>query len=132
MKSFQYYYYRLFKYFADGSDIPIFKAFAVIFIFALFNVLTVCAVISLFFVDEKIIMPQSENRFWLLILVIPCYGIYYYYLRILDKHEYILNKFSNETIEKRNLNGFRIIGYLIASIVLFVLSLWLRQKIRGY
>jgi hypothetical protein len=47
MKIIRYYYYRLYKYFQAGTEIPFFKTYSVLFIFLFINILTFLKVILL-------------------------------------------------------------------------------------
>lgn len=134
MKFFKYYYFRLFSYFSTGTEIPFFRTFAVIFLFAFFNFLTIMNAVSILGKGKKTPLTVSTEINWFLplLIILPLFSIFFYYLKNLGGHKIIIEEFQKETSKQRFLGGLLIILYLIGSIALFILTLWLRQKYRNY
>jgi len=136
MQFFKYYYYRLYSYYSNGGSIPFFSTFCLIFIFGLINLITIINLLTLIFGFQFGFFPTIKSGtisyFWSLLLLIPCYWIFNLHLKKRGMHELIMNEFKQETLSRRRVNGWLLIFYFVASGVLFVLILWLRQKIRGY
>jgi hypothetical protein len=133
MDFLNYYYYRVFKYFSDGSSIPMYRTFILFFVFAYLNFLSILNIISLVW-PKRISMPEGEGISWLwpLMIVIPLFVIFYIYLKNNGVHEDIMRRFEEETQNKKRARGFLIILYFLLSIAFFVGSLWLRNEIKKY
>lgn len=131
---FKYYYFRIFNYFSDSSSIPLFRTFAVMFVFAYFNLLALSTLIFSVVLNIKITLPVgSEVRwFWPLIFIVPLFVLFYSRLKRSGLHNLIFEEYSEETKRQKVNGGWNIILYFISSILLFVLTLWLRQVVRGY
>ena len=129
----RYYYFRVFTYFSEGSSIPLFRTFIVMFVFMYFNFLGILNIISLW-TDKKLLLRNGKEMvwFWPLLIVLPLFILFYYYLKKPGYHSGIIEQFRNEPSRKRFLNGFFIVGYYILSIALFIFTLWLRQEIKHY
>lgn len=130
----KYYYFRMFSYFSNGSSIPIFRAFAVMFVFAYFNLLALSTLILSVGLNVKLDLPVGSGVrwFWPLIIIIPLFALFYYRLKRFGLHDLIFEKYSKETKREKVNGGWIIILYFVGSILLFVFALWLRQIIRGY
>lgn len=124
----------MFSYFSEGSSIAIFRAFAVMFVFAYFNLLALSTLIFSVGLDVKLyfLIGSGLRFFWPLIIFIPLFALFYYRLKRLGLHDLIVEKYSNETKREKVAGGWMLIIYFAGSILLFVLALWLRQMIRGY
>lgn len=134
MRLFRYYYFRVFSYFSNGSSIPFFQTFALIIIFALFNVLTLLNLIFPVGFGIKMTLPVGSGIKWFLpvLIILPLFALFYYYFEKLKSHEKILKQFQNESSRQKYLSGLIVIIYFIGSIAFFILALWLRQQIRHY
>ncbi|MDB5030097.1 MAG: hypothetical protein JWP71_818 [Mucilaginibacter sp.] len=87
--------------------------------------------------DNKFILPtrQAHSLFsylWPILIIVPICGFSYYHLITLDRQQEIMNEFTDEPKQHRFIHGALIILYFVASILLFVLALWLRQIIKNY
>lgn len=133
MKPFKYYYFRVFSYFLTGTEIPFFRTFVVIFLFAFFNFLTIMNVVFTLGRGKKITLPVGTGINWFLplLIILPLFAIFFYYLKNLGGHKIIMEEFQKETSKQRFLGGLLIILFLIGSMGLFILTLWLRQKYRN-
>ena len=127
---FKYYYYRMFNYFSDGSSIPLFRAFAIMFVFAYFNLAALSTLI--FSVGLNVRFNLPVEGFWPLIIIVPSFALFYYFLKRYDLHNLIFEKYSTETKRQKIVRGRLVIFYFICSILFFVLALWIRQVVRGY
>lgn len=125
----KYYYFRMFSYFSNGSSIPIFRAFAVMFVFAYFNLLALSTLILSVGLNVKLDLPVGSGVrwFWPLIIIIPLFALFYYRLKRFGLHDLIFEKYSKETKREKVNGGWIIILYFVGSILLFVFALWLRQ-----
>lgn len=134
MRLFRYYYYSVFNYFFNGSSIPFFQTFAVIIVFAFFNVLTLLNLIFSIGFGIKITLPVGSGIKWFLpvLIILPLFALFYYYFKKLKSHETIMKQFQNESSRQKYLSRLFVIIYFISSIALFVFVLWLRQQIRHY
>jgi len=75
MKIIRYYYYRLYKYFQAGTEIPFFKTYSVLFIFLFINILKFLKVILLLTHQHKFTLFAAEGfeKLWWLILILPLF-----------------------------------------------------------
>lgn len=134
MRALRYYYYRIYTYYSKGDPNPSLKTFIVIFVGAFFNFLTLASAMSIilkirftFFAVEK-----GAGRLWPLLFLLPLYGLFTYYFRKLEYHGKIIREFSDETRIQKYRSGLFVILYFVTTIILFVVSLWIRQKANGY
>lgn len=131
MRVFKYYYYRLFSYFQGGSSVPFFRVFLIIFAFALLNFLSVMSLCGVILdKDLKLTFVEKANHFWSLVIIVPLFGLFYYYLKKLGYHKIIFEEFDKETTKEKRSSQVIVILYFIISIIFFVLSLWLKQEIK--
>jgi hypothetical protein len=123
----------MFSYFSDASSIPIFRAFAVMIVFAYFNLLALSILFFSVGLDIRLNLPVESGVkwFWPLIIIIPLFALFYYRLKRLGLHDLISENYSKETKQEKVNGGCIIIFYFVGSIMLFVLTLWLRQITRG-
>jgi len=130
----KYYYFRMYSYFSGSSSIPVFRTFAIMFIFTYFNVLSLFTLIVSVVSNIKFTLPEGTGMmwFWPLLFVVPLFALFYYRLKYCGLHDLIIEEYSGQTKKQRLSGGWRIVVYFIASVLFFVLSLWLRQIIRGY
>jgi len=133
-KNFDYYYFRLYKYYSNGDVIPQFSTLTTIFVFLFFNITSLMDLIFGVILGEKITLPtkQTHGYWWSLFLLLPHYLLFHYYLNVRGCHFRILEKFKNETPTEKRLSIIITILYFIFSIIFFVFTLYLRQLIRGY
>lgn len=135
MRAFRYLYFRLYSYYKKGDSIPLFSTFAVIFVFGCFNLMTLGQIFFSLIMGLKLNLPTfglGVGRLWLLLIIVPFYGLFYYYIESLGYHAKIVDEFRNETREQKRYSILLVFIYFIFSIALFALTLWLRQKIRHY
>jgi len=130
----RYFYFRLYSYYSDGGRIPFFSTATVIIIFACFNLLSILDLIFAVIGGIKIELPifTGANRFLVLLLFFPLYFAFYYIVKKSGYHAVIMDEFKDETSKQKLKSSLGVIIYFIASIILFVFSLWLRQRTRGY
>ncbi len=133
MRLFRYYYYRIYSYYST-EPAPFFKVFAVIFVGAFFNFLALASLVSVlleirftFFTVEK-----GIGRLWPLIFILPLFGVLLHFFKKQGYHDRILGEFKDETPKQKFKSGVFVILYFVGSIALFVLSLWIREKVNGY
>ncbi len=130
----RYYYYRLYSYFSNGDAIPFFSTFLVIMVFACFNLVTLIDIVFSLIFRYKVVLPVfgGYGQLWYLLIIIPAYMLYHYYLKDLENHGKIIEEFKTETKRQRLISSIWVTMYFVGSIGLFILTLWLREKIRGY
>jgi len=127
MRIVRYYYYRLYQYFQDGSEIPFFKTYGVLFVFFFINTLTILKGILLLTHQHKFTLFAIQGLAKLcLILVIPLFILFRYLMIHLDTQELIINEFKGETKKRRNLSAFFTILYFFVSMALFFSILRMR------
>lgn len=131
---FKYYYFRMFSYFSDGSSIPIFRTFSIMFVFAYFNLLTFSILIFSVGFNVKLTLQVGSGItwFWPVIFIVPLFALFYHRLKWRGLHDLIFKEYSNETKKEKTNGGWTVVTYFISSMLFFVLALWLRQVVRGY
>jgi len=133
MKILKYYYYRIYKYFEKGDAVPFFSTFLVIIVFLYFNLITLLEFIGILIgFSFKLLVIGGVWKFWPIIFILPIFGLFYYCLKSRGNHESIIKEFEGESRKQFILSSLIAILYFIISIGLFVGSLWLREKVRGY
>jgi hypothetical protein len=134
MKFLKYIYFRMFSYFSDSSSIPLFRTFAIMFVFAYFNLLAISTLIFSVMLNTKVTLPLGSGIrwFWPITLIIPLFVLFYYRLERRGFHDLIFDEYSNETKKQKVKGGWGVIFYFIGSILFFVFTLWLRQIVRAY
>lgn len=129
----KYYYCRVYKYFEKGDAVPFFSTFLVIVLFLYFNLITILEFLGILIgFNFKLPVVDGVGKFWPVIFILPFFALFYFFLKRRGFHEKIIQEFSEESRNKRNLSALITILYFISSIGLFVVSLWFREKIRGY
>ncbi|ALL06959.1 hypothetical protein AQ505_16570 [Pedobacter sp. PACM 27299] len=130
----KYYYFRIFSYFSDGSSIPLFRTFAIMFVFVYFNLLALITLIFSVGLNIRLNHPVGNGVRWFLplVFIVPLFALFYHRLKRSGLHDLIFEEYSKETKKQKISRGWIIILYFIGSILLFISVLWLRQKIRGY
>jgi hypothetical protein len=134
MRLLKYYYFRLYSYYSKGDSVPFLSTFLVVFIFAFFNFLSLLALVAIIS-KEKFTLPVVEKgtgRLWPLLIVLPLFGLLIYLFKKKGYHDIILEEFRNETSRQKFLSKLFVILYFISSIALFVIALFLRERIAGY
>lgn len=134
IRFFKYYYFRLFSYFSDGSSIPLFRTFAIMFVFAYLNLLALTRLIFSVGLNIRLNHPVGNGVrwFWPLVFIVSLFALLNHRLKRSGLHDLIFEEYSKETKKQKINRGWIIILYFIGSILLFISVLWLRQKIRGY
>gem|GEM_PF-1193176 len=134
MNFFKYYYYRMFSYFSDGSSIPLFRTFAIMIVFAYFNLLALFTLVFSVGLGVRLTLPIGEGVrwFWPFVFIVPLFVLFHYRLKRSGLHALIFEEYSKETRRQKVNGGWIVILYFTGSILLFILTLWLRQAIRGY
>ena len=134
VKFFKYFYFRMFSYFSDSSSIPLFRTFAIMFVFAYFNLLAIYTLIFSVVLNTNFTPPLGSGIrwFWPIILILPLFILFYYRLERRGLHDLIFVEYLNETKKQKAKGGRCVIFYFIGSILFFVLTLWLREVVRGY
>ena len=130
IKFIKYFYIRIFNYFSDGSSVPLFRTFAIIFVMAYLNVLSLSTLIFSVWLNVKANLPAEG--FWPLVIIVPTYAMFYHYLKRHGYHDLIVKEYSTETKRQKSIWGWLAIVYIISSMMLFVFALWIRQVVRGY
>lgn len=131
---FTYYYFRIFCYFSDSSSIPLFRTFAVMFTFAYFNLLALVTLLFSVGLNVRLTFPVGRGIgwFWPFIFIVPLFVLFRSRLKKSGLHDSIFEKYSNETRRQKVKGGWIVVLYFIGSTLLIILTLWLRQAIRGY
>lgn len=134
MRLLRYYYYRVYNYYKKADPDPFFKTFAVVFVGAFFNFLALASITSIFLKIKFVFftVEKGVGRLWPLLFILPLFGILFHYFKKQDYHNKIDDEFKNETPKQKFRSGFFVILYFVGTITLFVLSLWIREKIDGY
>jgi hypothetical protein len=130
MKVLRYYYYRLYKYFSNGGNIPFFSTYILIIAFLFINFLSFVDLIYPFFGLGKLNFPA--NRFWSLLVIIPGFIIFNHVLKTMSYHDQIIAEFEIETKRSKNTSIVLVIVYFVFSMGFFAFSLWFREKLWGY
>ena len=134
MRILKYYYFRVYSYYSNGDSVPLLSTFLVIFLFAFFNLLSFLAVISSI-MKFKFTLPVFEKgpgRLLPLLIVLPFFGLFYYLVKVRDLHNTIIGEFKEETSRGKFLSKLSVLIYFVSSIVLIVMSLFLRERLAGY
>lgn len=131
---FSYYYFRMYKYYSNGGNIPQFRTLTTITVFFLLNILTLFTLVFDIILGKNIILPTRETHgyFWSLIPICLLLLLLYYYLNVRGYHFRIMEQFENETKKAKKRSGILTIAYFVLSFGFFVLILYLRQIIRKY
>ena len=134
MSAFTYLYYRMYKYYDTGRDLPLFSTFVVLFVFGYFNMMSLFDLIFAVGVGlkYKYYVGKGIYRFWPLLAGTPLYMLFHYYMIKLGNHERIFDRFKDESRIESRRNGVLVVLYFIGSIGLLIGVLWLRQVVRGY
>ena len=133
MKILKCYYFRLYSYYSKGA-VPFLSTFLVIAFMAFFNLLTLLSLFSTLF-NVKLTFSISENwiaRLWPLYFLMPIFAVFYYCFMTRGYHDKVLTEFKDETPNQKFKGNLLVIAYFIGSMTSFVLSLWIRDKIRGF
>jgi hypothetical protein len=133
MRIFRYFYFRLYNYYKNSPS-PFFSTSMAIIVFTIFNLFTLAGLLLSVIGNLKIVIPTGDGvtRLVPLIFIVPIYGIFYFFIKRKGYHDIIMEEFRNETANKKFLSSLFVIIYFIISVSLFVLTLWLRRKFRGY
>lgn len=134
LRFLRYYYYRVFSYYSKGDSVPFLSTFLVIFVVAFFNFLALASIVSIilkinftFFTVEK-----GIGRLCSLLFILPLFGIFLHHFKKHAYHDRIIEEFKDETPKQKSKSGLFVILYFVGSLILFIASLWLRDKISGY
>ncbi len=133
IRLFNYHYSRVYSYFSKGDAAPVFSTFAFILVFGFFNILTLVDIIVSVGAGVKITMPTFEGfkRIYLMLVILAIYSVFHYIFVSKKKHINILKEAQGET-SKQFIVRYYVLLYVVSTIAFFVLSLWLRQVIRGF
>lgn len=132
---FQYYCYRLYKYYLNGDFTPIISTASVVVFFAFVNIITIVDFVLILLNIHTIDLPYYDKgiyRFWPIPFIIPFWIIAYIYFKNQENYAMLENKFANEDAKRRRINGFLITLNFILSMACFISVLWMRQEMRGY
>lgn len=133
MKFLRYFYFRLYHYYSK-EPAPFFKMFSAIFAGLFLNFLTLSSLVSVllktkftFFTVEK-----GIGRLWPLLIILPLFWILSYHFKKQGYHSTIIEEFENETSKEKLKSSLLVVFYFVSSMILFPVSLWIRQKLNGY
>lgn len=102
------------------------------FVFAFFNVLTLLDVYIAVFPEHDFDIPLAKSGWKRLapgIVMLPLFGLWLYVFKTRGYSNKILVEFQNETKRAKFLSSALVIIYAVATILFFVLSLFLKKHV---
>lgn len=136
MKAIRYFYYRLYEYYSTGRTPAFISVFCAIFGVLIFNFYTMSNLSIVIFnfklIDIQTFKGGEIGYLWPLLLLIPLYYVFDFFVRKQGLHERILEEYKNESKKARRISKAISVLYIIFSIGCFFLTLWLRDITRGF